>query len=44
MQEQKRTYKLIDDSDLPDVQKQIGYCWCDAHPGFLTSKLLKERQ
>ena len=44
MEHQKRIYKLIDGSALPDEQKQIGYCRCDTHPGFLTISLLKEHE
>ena len=44
LEKQKRVYKLIDGAPLCERTRQVGYCWCDLHPGFLTTPLLKSHE
>lgn len=40
----KRTFRMIDGSQLCNPENQVGYCWCDLHPGFLSKSLLKQHE
>lgn len=40
----KRRFRMIDGSQLCNPEHQVGYCWCDLHPGFLSKSLLKQHE
>lgn len=41
---QKRIYKMVDGSQMCSEKRRLGYCWCDAHYGFLSKRLLDEHE
>lgn len=39
-----RKYRMINGAPLCATERQVGYCWCELHPGFLHKHLMDEHQ
>ena len=40
----ERKYCMINGSPLCSPERQVGYCWCELHPGFLHKHLMDKHQ
>ena len=40
----ERKYRMINGAPLCAPERQVGYCWCELHPGYLHKHLMDEHQ
>ena len=40
----ERKYRMVNGAPLCAPERQVGYCWCELHPGYLHKHLMDEHQ
>ena len=40
----ERKYRMVNGAPLCAPEKQVGYCWCELHPGYLHKHLIDQHQ